>query len=279
MAHQNELVSVAMTVMNPDPVFFPQAVESVLGQSHQNLELVIVEDPGERSCAPMLAKLPDPRVHHICNSRRTGHKEQRNCSLQASRGEFVAVLDADDVCYPDRMEKQLAFLCENRDVGVIGSQTEIIDSRGKTLGWREYPVTHASIMKAMTRFNALAHPSVMMRKRQALSAGGYRNDSAAHDYDLWSRMAVRGVKFWNYPRPLLKYRIHGSAIKATRLRETLRVTIDIKKEYWSDAFDARARLRLLAEKLFLCLPAQMVYTLFCWSQFRRIRPRSLGEDK
>ena len=106
------LVSVVMPVLNPHPKFFFEAVASVLDQTLGDLELVIVEDPSERDAAPILEKFRDRRIRHIRNPRRTSLIEQRNRSIREARAPLVAQLDADDICYPNRLQAQYDFLCQ-----------------------------------------------------------------------------------------------------------------------------------------------------------------------
>lgn len=263
------LVSVMMPVLDPDPVFFPQAVASVLGQTHQDVELVIIEAPGKRSAREMLPA--DPRVRHHANPQRTSLVDQRNQALEGARGEFVAMLDADDIAVPDRIAKQLAFLQAHPDVSLLGSQLTIIDSTGAVVGSRSYPTSHDDIVSAMTRYNAIAQPAVMARRAALVDAGGYqyRAYPVNEDYELWSRLVARGARLANHPEPLLRYRVHPSGTKAAMLKRMLRATIDVKRSYWRDRMDTRAKARLLAEYALLGLPPGVVYRLFMLTQYKR----------
>jgi GT2 family glycosyltransferase len=104
----------------------------------------------------------------------------------------------------------------------------------------------------------------MMRKSTILEHGGYdeRLDCICEDYDLWSRLAHKGVRFANLDEALIQYRVHSSATKSRRLRESLEDTLRIKKRYWADEFDLRARARFVAEKCLLLLPKRVVLALF-----------------
>jgi hypothetical protein len=153
-------------------------------------------------------------------------------------------------------------------VSVLGSQITIIDQNGRKRGRRRYPLTHEAILRALPRFNPLAHPSVMYRRGPVLDAGGYTYP-VNEDYELWSRLAWRGVRFANHPESLLEYRIHPSALKATRLREILRGTLEIKRLYWQDRMDTLGRARMLLERLMLWLPPKAVAGLFAATHFRR----------
>jgi hypothetical protein len=137
-----------------------------------------------------------------------------------------------------------------------------------------YPTDDAGIKRALPRFNPLAHPSVMYRKRVVLEAGGYRyrRYPACEDYELWSRMARSGKRFANHPAPLLRYRIHPGAMKTTHLRGILRGVREVKQMHWVDQMDWRGRLRMCGERGLLWLPPSVALRLFVWSQYRRRRP-------
>lgn len=268
------LVSVVMAVLEPHPTYFPAAVQSVLQQSYEELELVIVEDPSRQSAAELLRSFSDSRICHHCNKTRTSHVAQRNLCLSRARGDLVAVLDADDLCDVQRIQKQVEFLRRHDDVSVLGSQLEIIDASGSHLGWRRYPLDHAAIHDAMRRHNPIAHPSAMFRRPLVLDAGGYRYERypANEDYELWCRLAHCGARFANYPEPLLQYRLHRGGMKATRLRGIIRGTLDVKTLHWSDEMDWPARMRMHLERALLLLPSSLVYRLFVWMQYQKEKP-------
>jgi glycosyltransferase involved in cell wall biosynthesis len=270
------LVSVVMTVLDPDPRYFPAAVASMLAQGYSNLELVIVEDPSPRSAGDLLKAFSDPRIVHHANPERTSHSRQRNQSLAIARGELVATLDADDVCEPARIGKQVQFLAEHPDVAVVGTQLAIIDAEGRSIGSRKYPASHDAIVAAMPHFNPIAQPSVMFRKKAVVEAGGYRYDRypAVEDYELWSRLATQGVKFANLPEALLKYRLHPGGMKATRLRGILRGTLDVKNRYWRSQLGLSGHLRMALERLLLLVPPAITYQLFTWMVLRSRAPAS-----
>jgi glycosyltransferase involved in cell wall biosynthesis len=263
------VVSVVMPVLNPHPVYFRAAVDSVLAQTLGELELVIVEDPSEVDGRELLAGLADTRVRHIRNPARTSLVDQRNRALAETRAGFVAMLDADDIAEPERMAKQLAYLRAHPDVGVLGSQLTIIDGDGRELGTRAYPLEHDAIVAAMCSYNAIAQPAVMCRRAVLADAGDYqyRTFPVNEDYELWSRLAARGVRLANHPERLLRYRVHTSGTKAAMLRTMLRATIDVKKRFWRDRMDARARLRFYGEHALLGLPASWVLRLFVLTQY------------
>ena len=255
-------VSVLMPVLDPHPTHFRQAVESVLGQTMDDLELIVVEDPSPRSGRELLADLADPRLRHVCNAERTSFVEQLNQGLQLAQAPWVARIDADDVCEPHRLAQQLQYLEAHPGIDVLGSRIAMIDQLGRSLGFRNYPLDHDAIFQAMSRFNPLAHPTVMFDKRRVLDAGGYETDMLTADYDLWSRLALRGARFANHPEALVRYRVHPQGMKTARLRAMIRSTVAVKERYWRGRMDLGARWRVRAERLLLRLPPKLVLGLF-----------------
>lgn len=269
---QQPRVSVVMTVREPDPGFFAAAVESVLAQTLQDFELVVLENPPHGGVTSVLERYDDPRIRHELNPEIEPLPASRNRTLDLARAELIAILDADDVCAPDRLDKQSAHLEAHPEVAVVGSQLEVIDEKGQSHGFRSYPLSHESIVRVMSRYNPLAQPAVMARAKALRSAGGYRTVSCGtcEDYELWSRMARSGYGFANLPDALLQYRIHGGSTKTNRLRAHLTDTLWIKREHWADRMNLGDRVRAAGERLLLLMPGAVVMKLF-----RRIvlRPR------
>jgi glycosyltransferase involved in cell wall biosynthesis len=267
-------VSVVLPVLDPDPAYFRQAVASILGQSMGDLELIVVEDPSPRSAGEVLAEFDDRRVRHVLNPQRTGLVDQLNRGLTEARGELVARMDADDVAEPERLQRQHTLFAERPALTVAGSQLRIIDHRGEHRGYRAYPLSHEDIVAALPRYNPLAHPSVMYRREAITREGGYqyRKYPANEDYELWSRLAVRGHQFANLPEPLLRYRVHPGAMKATRLHGIIRGTLEVKGRYWRDRMSPADRVRSLAERCLLALPPPLVLAIFKRATFRAELP-------
>lgn len=258
-----------MPVYNPHPVYFRQAIESILNQTLQDWELVIVEDPSPNPASEILKDYPDPRIRHFVNPKRTSLVEQRNRCLQEARADLAACQDADDISEPERLEKQVAFMDSHPEITVLGTQLAVIDEEGNFLGYRHYPCDHQNIIQKMQSYNPIANPSVIFWRKEICEAGGYRYGKypKVEDYELWCRLAKKEAKFANLPEALVRYRVgKGMTDKA---RSTLRGTIEIKRLYWSREMDAKARLRLLAEHLLLLLPPRLVVWLFLKTQIKK----------
>lgn len=263
-------VSVVISVIDPHPVYFPEAVASILEQTLGDLELIIVEEPSVTACAPLLARFDDPRVRHDRHPTRTTLVQQRNRGIALARAELIALLDADDIAEPERLIQQADFMDRHPDIAVLGTQLRLIDEAGRDLGLRPYPTAPEDIQAALPLHNPIGQPSVMYRRSVVQAAGGYRqSDLPATDYELWCRLAAGGARLANLDAPLVRYRIHPTGMKATKLRDTLRATIAIKREYFGKQLSARARLRMLGEQLLLRLPPPLVLRLFVRTSTRK----------
>jgi glycosyltransferase involved in cell wall biosynthesis len=266
------VVSIVVPVFEPHPVYFPQAIASLLAQSFADIEVVIVEDPSTSSGRDLLAGMSDPRVVHLVNSERTSLSRQHNRGLAEARGRFLCRFDADDVCEPDRVERELAFLRANPRVDVVGSCLTIIDDQSRVVGERRYPIEHEAIVATLRRYNAIANSTVMFRREVYERFGGWRDsDLPAQDYEWYSRLGAAGARFANLPEPLVRYRIHGRSIKSSKLRDTIRTTIDVKQTYWLRDMDLTSRALMAAEQLLLLLPERLVLKLFMAIRYGRRR--------
>jgi len=263
-------VSIVIPVFMPHAVFFRQAIESVLHQSFTDFELIVVEDPSSSSGRAMLAGIDDPRLKYILNGERTSLPRQHNRGLAEARGRFICRFDADDVCEPYRIERELAFLEAHPDVDVVGSFLTVINEDSAVIGSRRYPTKHDDIVSAMRRFNPIANSTVMFRRTVYERFGGWRDSALpAQDYEWFSRLAAGGARFANLEEPLVRYRLHGGSIKSSQLRGTILTTIDVKRTYWAKDMDAGSRAMLFAEQLLLVLPSWLVLKLFVAVRYGR----------
>jgi glycosyltransferase involved in cell wall biosynthesis len=267
-------VSVLMPVHNAER-YLSEAIESVLGQSFGALELVIIDD-GSTDGSPAIAERfahGDPRVKLLRNPRNLGIVATRNRAFEAAdaRSEYFAIMDGDDVCLPDRIARQVEFLDSHPEHALVGGNTLIIDEQGRVIGERVYPSEHAQIVKVIARYNPIAQPTVMLRRSALAQVGTYDERYArCQDYDLWLRTAAR-FKLANLPVFTLKYRISATQGKRVRLRDSLRYTIQIQREWLfrKPFFSPYNLLYHCAEHALLLLPDALVLAAFKRISYRR----------
>lgn len=264
-----------MPVYRPNHHYLSQAVGSILTQTIRDLELIIVEDPSESSGADVIASFADPRVTYIRNAQRTSLTQQHNAGMHRARGEFICRFDADDISEPARLERELAFLSDHPDCDVVGTWLTIIDETDHVTGLRRYPTEHAEIVAAMRSFNPVANSSVMFR-RELLERFGDRREEvlAAEDYDWYSKLAAGGARFATIPEFLIRYRLHGGSMKSTKLKQTIRHSLAVKRQYWLKEMSIRERAIMFAEQALLLLPDTV--TLAAFRQLRYMRADRTG---
>ncbi|MFG6441706.1 glycosyltransferase [Roseateles sp. LKC17W] len=204
------VVSVVMAV-NRDDGFLTSAIESILTQSMQSLELLVVANNCSDELWAHLQMLAtrDTRLRPL----RTPLGQlpyNLNVGLHQARGEFIARMDADDLALPDRLARQLHFLRANPSVSVVGGNYEHIDERGHLIGQpTSLRLDPDKIHERMPYESCIPHPTVMMRRADAIQVGGYAYGLYAEDWDLWLRMRRAGKRFANIPDLVLLYRIHA----------------------------------------------------------------------
>ncbi|HEX3579859.1 MAG TPA: glycosyltransferase [Thermoanaerobaculia bacterium] len=266
---ESPAVTVLMAVRNPGADFFRQAVESVLSQTFDDFELIIVQDPSQVPVEEILAGISDSRIRVHRNESQVGLAQSLNIGLALARGALIARIDSDDLCLPQRLERQVAFLAEHPEIDVYGSRIIVIDDKGKAVGRRLLPLSHEEIAVRMRRTNCVSHPSVMFRRASVERVGGYEANQVVEDFELWCRMLTRGARFAASAEPLILYRFHEGALKFSLARPTITNMREIKLRYFRGQLGFLDRLRLFAERLLLFLPSRVVIFLFKLIEYRR----------
>jgi glycosyltransferase involved in cell wall biosynthesis len=211
------LVSVVMTVRDGER-FLDEALLSIRGQTMQRLELIVIDDGSTDATADILERhaADDRRVRpHRRPARGFAASLNEGCLL--ARGEYVARMDADDIAYPDRLQRQLEFLRAHPRIAVLGGGYVRISPTGEPVGQGGVPTTHEAIAEALQRVSCIVHPSVMMRTDAVRAIGGYR-PALLHteDYDLWLRMSERH-EIANLAEPVLYYRLHPGQMSSSHI--------------------------------------------------------------
>jgi glycosyltransferase involved in cell wall biosynthesis len=210
-------VSVIMTVYNGGPYLRP-AVDSLLAQTFTDWELVAVENGSTDGSKRVLAEYGDPRIRVIDLPANIGRTPALNLAFSHATGEYVANLDADDLCSPERLERQVAHLNNHPDLGLLGTWCTMIGPDGQPLAKFEPVCEPASVRDQLAYDNPIAHSAAMFRRSAAQSIGGYPSDTVyAQDFALWLRFAAHGYGIANLPEHLVDLRTHPN--RATNLSD------------------------------------------------------------
>ena len=190
---------------NDKPDFVRVALDSMLvHQSVKPGEIVLVQDgivPDGLSLLLSEYESKYPEVMHIIRlDKNGGLGNALKLGVENAKYDICARMDSDDICMPDRFEKQLAYLESHPECDIVGGQmTEFIDTPDNIVGRREVPLTNKEIYEFMKSRCALNHVTVMFRKEAVLKAGNYQDWFWNEDYYLWVRMMMVGCRFANIP--------------------------------------------------------------------------------
>lgn len=190
---------------NDKPEFVRVALDSMLvNQSVKPSEIVLVQDgpvPEELQQVLQVYEAKYPVVMHVIRLEKNGGLGNAlKLGVENAKCNICARMDSDDICMPDRFEKQLAYLEAHPECDIVGGQmTEFIETPDNIVGRREVPLTNDEIYEYMKSRCALNHVTVMFRKEAVLKAGNYQDWFWNEDYYLWIRMMMAGCRFANIP--------------------------------------------------------------------------------
>lgn len=201
--------------------YFSEALASVFDSSLLPSEIVLVCDgPLTEPLEAVIQHFTEryPALFHLVRLPENGGLGKAlNAGLAACKNDLVARMDTDDISYPERFERQVAFMRSHPEVGVLSAAIdEFADEKHHIVAKRILPEDHDTIMRFAKKRCPVNHPVVMFRKSEVLRAGGYRHCPSFEDYYLWARMLLYGTKFHNMSEPLLAFRMDDDTLKRRR---------------------------------------------------------------
>lgn len=200
-------VSVLMPVYNTKEEFLRESVESILNQTFNDFELIILDDGSSNDVETIVKSYNDLRIKFYKNEKNLGVAKTRNKLMELAQGKYCAWQDSDDISYPDRLKKQVNFLDKNTEISIVGTNLERFPSK-KILNQPEHPKILDFIGGC-----AFSQGTSMFRLEDFKKNNLYYKEDliTSEDYDLWAR-AVLCMKFANIQEILLKYRRVGTSL-------------------------------------------------------------------
>lgn len=213
--HPSSLPSVSVlmaTYAGESATNLRDSLESIYTQDALPLEVILVVDgPIDADQEDVVAQyLSDKRIETLFIIRLEtcgGLANALNAGLERCRGEYTMRMDSDDICNPDRLQRQLAYALSHPDIDLIASWSEEFFDDGAPSRLKIAPVSHDAVVKALQWRNIIIHPTTLIRTNALREVGGYRADyGKLEDYDLFVRLALGGMRFHVIPKVLVRVR-------------------------------------------------------------------------
>ena len=233
MNKSQPLVSVVMPVYNAGD-FLVEAIESILNQTYQNFEFIIVDDNSTDGSNRIIKRYQKryPKKIKLIQMTKTlncGGDRCANEGIKLATGKYIARMDADDIAHKDRLTRQVSFLEKNPKVFLLGSTAYVVDKNATLIGEKKEPLSYTDIYRSYCTFHPLIHPSVMLRRIYRGKPFAYEiRYSANNDYYTFFKILCRGACFANLPDKLLYYRIHGRNDTFVNIKEKFLNTLKIR---------------------------------------------------
>lgn len=208
MTIEKDLISTVIPIYNR-PEFLDESIGSLLDQTYQNLEIILVDDGSDEITKTKIREIAnlDSRIVVYENETNLGISAARNAGIRFAQGSYIAMMDSDDVSTIDRLHIQHQALSKDNDLIAVGTFAEYVDIEGKTMMIKERPVGYGLLRYGLLRDCKVINPTMMARRKLFENGYYYRDLSPADDYDLWVRVSEK-YKIDNIPVVGLKHRIH-----------------------------------------------------------------------
>ncbi len=227
-------ISVIMSVYNGE-TYLVEAVESVRSQTFENWELVIINDCSTDSTPALLAELAakDERIKVHTNEVNLKLPTSLNKAISLCEGKYIARMDADDICLPDRLEKQFAFMEAHPEVSLSSCRFMTMKNGVFASGGAGGRCDSEALQAMLFVSNPILHPGVIA-KADVMKKYGYDTTlTCTEDLELWTRMAAQGETLQILPECLLLYRLHDKQITSTTLERQRTEVLKIQKAYYA----------------------------------------------
>ena len=232
-------ISVIMPVYNGER-YLAEAIASILGQTYADFEFIIVDDGSKDGSARIIREYAerDPRIQFIRLERNQGRACARNSGIAVAKGKYIAMMDCDDVCLPDRLRKQVNYLEAHPEIDVVGITIWFADQDLKPLAPLPMPLEHPLIAWEQFFGANIAYP-VLLRHEPLIAVGGYEERrNFCDDKELWSRLLPIS-RFANLSDVLMLYRQHPQSSSMKHRKRQQAASAEILKRtlerLWGEA--------------------------------------------
>ena len=212
--HDIGLISIIMAAYNAEKTI-NQAINSVLNQTYENWELIVINDCSSDQTVALVEAYTDPRIRLIHNATNSGVSVTRARGAEAAAGEWIAILDSDDAWEKDKLEKQVA-LQKEKNANLLFTASQFMNANGAPIDWVLHAPAEISYRKLLKQ-NLVSNSSVLVRK--SLYQQHYvMGDGMHEDFACWLQILRSGEKAYGVDEPLLIYRLSGNSKSGNKLK-------------------------------------------------------------
>ncbi len=223
------LVSVLMPAYNSE-LYIAEAIQSILNQTYRNIELIIFDDGSSDKTRQVIQGFTDPRIIKVLSDQNYGVVRARNEMIERTSGKYIALMDADDIADPTRLEKQVSVL-ETGKYDLCGSAQWVLDEGTGRIKKSKDRFSDADLRALLAVYCSLCN-SAMTGKAEIFKRFKYDTSIlTSEDYYLWVQMAAAGFRFLNLPERLITYRRYPAQTSSIHLEKFKLTTIEVQKKY------------------------------------------------
>ena len=223
------LVSVLMPAYNSE-LYISEAIQSILNQTYRNIELIIFDDGSSDKTRQVIQGFTDPRIIKVLSDQNYGVVRARNEMIDRTTGKYIALMDADDIADPTRLEKQVSVL-ETGKYDLCGSAQWVLDEGTGRIKKSKDRFSDADLRALLAVYCSLCN-SAMTGKAEIFKRFKYDTSIlTSEDYYLWVQMAAAGFRFLNLPERLITYRRYPAQTSSIHLEKFKLTTIEVQKKY------------------------------------------------
>lgn len=211
---KNPKITVLMPVYNAEK-FLKQAIDSILNQTFKNFELLIINDGSTDQTARILQGYKDPRIKIIINQKKIGVIKSRNFGIKIAKGKYIALMDSDDISFPERLKKQTKYLDTHPYCDVVVAKIQLMDIGENIIGkWEDDQenLTYEQIKKKLPTGNCIANSTAVIKISLIKKYKYKENLYHSEDYELWLRLCADGKKIEKINEELVYYRVRPGSI-------------------------------------------------------------------
>ena len=242
-------ISVIMSSYNRAQ-YIKEAIESILNQTYQDFELIIIDDCSKKETQDVIEKYAqnDKRIIFLKNEHNMGQVLTRNRGLEIAKGEYIAILDDDDISLPTRFEKQVEYMDKNPDIMLSGTDIQTFDGDGTKTSWVD--LFDPEIISVLINFYNPFCASTLIFRNDFIKKHNIKYDNSvchAEDYDLYRQFLVAGGKISNLPQVLVKYRVHNQSITHNKKSQKIQILAleKVKQRLLSRFFDNKTVKKII----------------------------------